>query len=181
VRLVTIKGTTMYYFSCPSCGSNANFFHVKDNGSDSTGCLIFLFGGFLPALIYSQSVSAHGRVQCGACGHTFQKPGLPSSPAARIVMWLWLVIPFSYLAAMGAAWAGIEDARFPGRWVIDSVAGMMQDNTFAFAAGYVFLVAGLTLLALGIGAVSNARYRRSIRRQYDAEPTPFGTDPLSDE
>ena len=169
----------MYYFSCPSCGSNANFYHVKDSGSDSTGCLILLLGGFLPALIYRDSVT--NRIQCAACGHKFHKPGLPSSPAARIVMWLWLVIPFSYLAAMGAAWAGIEDARFPGRWVIDSVAGMMQDNSFAFAVGYVFLIVGLTVVALAIGVISNIRYRRSIRRQYDAEPTPFGTDPLSDE
>ena len=170
----------MYYFSCPSCGSNGDFFRGGDDYSESTGCAIFMFGGLLPALIYRDSVT--GRIRCGACGHKFRQPGLPSSPAARIAMWMWLLIPASFMGGMLASWAGLQQSDFPGKAsVIDGVAGLMRANTFAFAVTFVLMVAGLTVLALAIGVVSNIRYHKAIRRQYDTEPTPFGTGVHLDE
>lgn len=57
--------------SCPRCRFSASF-HPVEMQEDSTGCLMFMLGGFLPYLLYNSS--RQGRVQCAKCGFIFRVP-----------------------------------------------------------------------------------------------------------
>ncbi len=80
-----------YYFKCPECDYDESFFSPKEDTS-GVGCLLFLLGGFLPALIYSDATCR--RIQCAKCGYIFRQPALPRTALSSLVLWIVLVILF---------------------------------------------------------------------------------------
>lgn len=60
-----------YQITCPNCRRSGLFTEPHEQRSD-LGCLLFVFGGFLPWLLYSASRS--GRVQCMFCHYLFREP-----------------------------------------------------------------------------------------------------------
>ena len=86
-----------YYFNCPRCKSYAAF-HEPTEDTGSTGCLLFLLGGFIPFLIFSRSRAR--RVLCGACNHIFAQPALPSTSVAKnfkVGDWFCVIICFGII------------------------------------------------------------------------------------
>src|SRR6266511_3295106 len=74
-----------YYFRCPNCGNDEEFVRPSEETSN-LGCALFVFGGFIPYLLFA----GHnlGRVQCSNCAHIFRQPPLPSSPLATFAGWI---------------------------------------------------------------------------------------------
>ena len=56
---------------CPKCGTNFGF-KPAEIESNNTGCLIFLFGGFLPYLLFNSN--RENMVVCTRCGYVFSPP-----------------------------------------------------------------------------------------------------------
>lgn len=64
------------YPTCPRCGYEDYFVPAEEEPDGGTGCLIFLFGGFIPYLLYSGG--RNNRIQCGSCGYIFKRPAFQS-------------------------------------------------------------------------------------------------------
>src|SRR2546430_134463 len=79
------------YYSpvCPRCGSTSGF-HSIEIGSDSTGCLMLMFGGFIPYLLYDSS--RRDKIECESCRFVFR-------PIKRLTKWDFIFV-FLILAAI---------------------------------------------------------------------------------
>ena len=80
-----VAATMNYYFKCPNCGSDERFVRPSEQSS-SLGCLLFLFGGFIPALLFADY--RWRRVQCLKCTHIFRQPPLPGTPLSHFAAWI---------------------------------------------------------------------------------------------
>jgi hypothetical protein len=74
------------YPTCPRCGYEDYFVPAVEEPDGGTGCLIFLFGGFIPYLFYSGTRT--NRVQCGSCGYIFKRQMTRSSAMLVLVLTL---------------------------------------------------------------------------------------------
>lgn len=157
-----------YYFSCPQCGHNGEFYRVQRQGDD-LGCLIFLLGGWLLTLLYLNRMSQE-QVQCGSCGYIFRKPELPASPTAK---WLTAVIglaiagfiAFLILLMVPEATTFVES---------DPAAGALSEAVAQNpgAALLAFIPTCLLICAVSFTGmlIANRRYHRELGDEYRITP-----------
>jgi hypothetical protein len=62
---------------CRRCGSTSGF-HPVEIGDNDTGCLMLMFGGLIPFLIYDSS--RRDKIECESCGLIF-------CPVKRFTLW----------------------------------------------------------------------------------------------
>jgi hypothetical protein len=60
--------------TCTKCGSTGRF-RPADVEENNSGCLIFMFGGLLPYLLFRSS--QRGKVICDRCHYVFTPPSQP--------------------------------------------------------------------------------------------------------
>lgn len=164
-------GIMRHYFQCPKCQNDAEF--VKPSEEDSgLGCLLFLFGGFIPALLFAGH--KHGRVQCQKCAHIFPQPALPSSPLAKFAGWILALslIP----AACSLFFFMIVDFAnlLPALPVISTLeeAVRAQPRVAAYLFGVLFVL--IVIPCIVVACLSNARFRKELAKSYHLDPVSCG-------
>lgn len=159
-----------YYFKCPKCKSNDKFMAPSED-SGGLGCLLFLLGGLLPALIYSSSVSH--RVQCGNCGHIFRPPPLPNSPVSKLATWIFIVLItfvfFGFLMIMEPGFASIV----PKYSWLAGFEEVIAEHAYIFAFGLVALALILIITIVFTSTISNSKFRRNLLKEYRTDIEEF--------
>ena len=156
-----------YYFTCKQCGANEEFYLVEgaDEGSEATGCLIFLTGGLIPYMLYSGNAGPSGpRVLCGNCGHLFPQPGRPISPLSkRIAFWWIMFLAFGpvLLAVLGFLnlWPPLNGVLYD---VFLYLVGLIEAYPFFMLP----LLLAPPLISVVVYANANANYWQSLKSQY---------------
>lgn len=160
-----------YYFKCPQCGHDEEFYNVSNESSTVHGCLILLLGGILPALVFSD-YGAH-RAQCANCRHVFRRPPLPQSRVSALAKWMLVIL-------LGAAGFALYLEAFP-RGSVDvpilSLVTFMENLVLAHprAAGLaLFMTAALFVsFCLLVSAISNHVLRKKLRETYAFHPPKY--------
>ncbi len=156
-----------YYFRCPKCGSDEQFVKPSEESSD-LGCALFLFGGFIPALLYANH--RHGRIQCTSCAHIFRQPPIPSSPLATFAGWtLALTIIPSVIAVFFFSFPDLA-SLLPSIPVISTIedAVTTQPRVAAYLLALLFV---LIVFPCWVAAcASNAKFRKQLSTEYHLKP-----------
>lgn len=159
-----------YYFRCPKCQSDSEF--VKPSEEDSgLGCLLFLFGGFIPALLFAGH--KQGRIQCRKCTHIFPQPSRPSSPLAKFAGW---ILALSLIPAVTSIFFfKIVDfaSLLPVLPVISTIEEAVKDQprVAAYLFGVLFVL--IVIPCIVVACVSNARFRKQLAKTYQTHPPSF--------
>jgi hypothetical protein len=159
-----------YYFQCPKCQSDSEF--VKPSEEDSgLGCLLFIFGGFIPALLFAGH--KHGRIQCRKCTHIFPQPSLPSSPLAKFAGW---ILALSLIPAVTSIFffnIGDFASLLPVLPVISIIEEAVRDQprVAAYLLGVLFVL--IVIPCIVVACVSNARFRKHLANRYQVHPPAY--------
>ncbi len=165
----------MYYFECPACGRNRSFHRPAEEPS-STGCMILLVGGFLPALLHSQHYS--GRVQCADCGYIFRQPPLPSSPAASLAGWIALIVISAAVFVMLAVSIPEIAELLPTFWGVAFLEELIVQQSRVFALCFLIVPPLILATCLAAGCWSNHKHRQALSKRFHLKPM-ASHDPLA--
>jgi len=158
-----------YYFKCPLCRNDEHF--KKPSEESSLGCALFVFGGLLPALVYADSMAR--RVQCGKCAHIFRPPPLPVSPLSKMATWFGLIIAVFLLAAVLLTVFSDTTALIPTHPLLEETERLVSEHPRVVALTLVPLPVLLLIVALITSFLSNLRFRRQFRQEYETRPSDF--------
>jgi hypothetical protein len=151
-----------YYFSCPSCGNQLDFYGLDVRGDGGVGCLIFFLGGFIPYLIFAGA--NRRKVQCGLCRTIFQQPALPvgSWHNRVVVMWVLAVsVIVGWLVAVELAGRALQE--HPLVEAVNNVFVLLITDYFVHA---LWGVGGLLALSILVSCVSNVRHRNALSKEW---------------
>ncbi len=152
-----------YYFVCPRCGNDQGFAHPREQSS-GLGCLILLFGGLIPALLFADAIRQ--RVQCGQCGFIFRQPAPPRSSASRVAIWVILVVLVSAALTVILAMNPELTSGIPEVSALLTVEAFIAEYPRAVTLTLIPMLALLLLSLLVVSWVSNVRLRRNMRRTH---------------
>jgi rubredoxin len=156
-----------YYFQCPNCGSDKQFIRPSEEAS-GLGCLLFLFGGFIPALLFADYT--HRRVQCQSCGHIFRQPPIPSSPVAKLAGWLLAFI----IISGGIAILLFSFPDLAALLLSIPFVATIEEAIIAQPRVAAYLLALLLVLIVvscwTAACVSNARFRKRLSDKFHLKP-----------
>jgi len=160
-----------YYFKCPQCGSNESFTATEQEPVRTT-LPVFLFGGFLPHLLYRADLK-FGRVQCARCGYIFRQPPLPASAVCvftRVVVGIVLAcVALTVLAvALPEVTAAVPNGR-AWKWFESVIAA----NPKAVIIGFVPMICLLVIASLIASLLGNRVARKRLRHEYETRPKPY--------
>ena len=158
-----------YYFDCPSCGNDQEFYRTREAPSGGTGCLILLLGGILPALLFCGY--KFRRIQCAKCGYIFRQPPIPYSPIARTAISIGILIPvISILVGYAiTAFPSLKEI-IPGSKFFTWFEIILKEHT-AFAASIIFTYIILTIFfSILTAVIDNFTYHRPMRRDIPYKP-----------
>ena len=158
-----------YYFKCPRCKSDDCFKQVSER-SNGTGCALFIFGGFIPALIYGASRA--GRIQCSNCNHIFRQPALPQSSISLLSVSIFstMLISISIMALfyftpeLSYGISNIEPLKI--------LEDFIKNNAMGTAIGMIIMLAGILILITFASGISNYRFRKDFKSKYLVSPEP---------
>lgn len=158
-----------YYFACPSCRSNRAFTVPREETNSSTGLLMFLVGGFLPYILYSNNQT--GRIQCRDCGYIFRQPQLPNSPMSKFAAWIMFVLvaglaATTFMVAVPNLYQGILDYTF-----VDVFVQFVTDHPAPVALGMLATFLTLFVFCTVVHIIANRRERERVAATYATDPT----------
>jgi uncharacterized BrkB/YihY/UPF0761 family membrane protein len=156
-----------YYFTCPNCGSDKEF-AVPSENSLGLGCLLFIFGGLIPAILYADA--RRRRVVCTSCHHIFRQPSLPRTPVSILATWIIgvlllagilvvLLLLFPELAILVPQHRWIEAAH--DLFMLNSRGALL-----VMVATFV-LLAAISFIA---SVVSNVKAHKKLRETHEIRP-----------
>ena len=148
-----------YYFKCPSCNNDTSFENVRENTSN-TGCLLYLFGGFIPLLIWGRS--QRQKIMCSNCKLIFQKPPLPTSKLASFSMYILLIIIFSVTLTVYCALTKETPYYLFNNIDLHIVNELIVENVEAISIGSLTLLLSLILFCILTCFISNYKYRKKL-------------------
>jgi len=152
-----------YYFACPRCGNDERFAHPREQSS-GLGCLILLFGGLIPALLFADAI--RHRVQCVQCGFIFRQPALPRSSASRVAIYVILVVlSFAALTIILAMDPELTSG-IPEVSALLTVEAFIAEYPRAVTLTLIPMLALLLLSLLVVSWVSNVRLRMDMRKTH---------------
>ena len=162
-----------YYFNCPHCGNNTDFVKPTERDS-STGCLLLLFGGFIPFLLFSSL--AGKRIQCGRCKTLFAQPGFPANRSALLLGALaGTLICVLFASVFFFALPGLAQL-LPEVTSLSFVEEALQRRP-RVALFLILTIATLSILPLWMAAAIITRNtRKEIKKSYSWD-VPFPRDP----
>lgn len=159
-----------YYFKCPKCKSDERFSSPSENNSD-LGCVLFIFGGFIPALIYADAVSR--RVQCRKCGFIFRKPPFPRTSVSRLAAWVIVIVMlFTFITYFLITFPDLF-LLIPEHESISVIEALVVKNPKAVAIGFIGMMFALLVVAFATSWASNLKARSMLKKEYYTNPTPY--------
>jgi len=159
-----------YYFNCPKC-SNNEAFSMPSESSSGLGCLLFLLGGILPALLYSNATAR--RVQCMNCGHIFRQPPLPRSPVSVLAMWIFFIIAIFVVLSFFMVIIPDLSSIIPKWSFLVSIEDFIKEYPRIFAFCSMAMTATLLLVSLLASFYSNFKFRNEFREHYITTPPAY--------
>lgn len=137
------------------------------------GCLIFLLGGFLAAILFEGGRLR--RIQCRRCGHIFRQPSVPKSPVERFACsMISVLLVLGCVAALVFQFPEIGAAlpEIPFGTALEK-AVLEQPRVAAYLLAFLFLV--LPSFSLIIAMVASVRSRKRLAKDYELRvpPAPF--------
>lgn len=156
-----------YYFKCPGCGSDDEFSRLEEE-SNSFGFLIFVIGGFLPALLYADS--RRHRVQCLKCGYIFRRPPLPRTTLSKFATWIiWIIIFFSCCTFLMILFPEIN-SMIPESQTLKEIETFISTNPIAILFGLLPMVPVILIMCLIGSWFSNHAAHRKFRNEFKTTP-----------
>jgi rubredoxin len=156
-----------YYFKCQNCGSKDEFTLPEEERS-KMGCLLFLFGGFIPALLYASY--SRQRVQCSKCGYIFRQPPLPRTPLSVLATWvIGVVLVFLVATTLGIAFPEMASI-IPDSPLLSKAEKIISDNPRVFVIGLLPMLLLILVICTGASWVSNYRAHKEMRRHFETRP-----------
>jgi hypothetical protein len=156
-----------YYFSCPNCRSDDEF-TLPEEESSGTGWLLFLLGGFIPALLYAGHF--HRRVRCSKCGYIFQQPPLPRTSLSVLATWI-IGIEFLFLVVTILAIAFPEMVSLiPDSQLLSGAEKIISDNPRAFLIGLLPMLLVILLTCTVASWASNCKAHKEMRNHFETRP-----------
>ena len=165
-----------YYFQCPHCRQNDEFYAVDDD-DEGLGCAMLFFGGLLPFAIYqSRRV---GRVQCAQCRFIFRQPPIGYAPLALVAGFLLVLIVAVPVFLFCVQDLSDIDSLFPASGWIIPIEQIVRDHARAtvYSVGGVLAITFVTLLGVAIG--SNRAKRNSMSATFRLHPGPSKPAPAT--
>jgi hypothetical protein len=143
-------------------------FTLPQEESSGLGWLLFLFGGFLPALLYASHTRQ--RVQCAKCGYIFRQPALPKTSLSVLATWI-IGVEFLFLAVTILAIVLPElTSWIPDSQLLSGAERVISDNPRAFLVGLLPMLL-VTLLTCTIAFwASNHKAHRELRNHFETRP-----------
>jgi len=156
-----------YFCRCPKCGENVRLSTMEVTHRPSVLSQLFLlvFGGLIVFLIGSLEHKER-RVVCLRCGHSFDRPGLPTSGVtwAGYCIWWALILGVVLGVFAGGYSTWLEGTRL---WTyIGPVSEFIAAHPTAFAVGLVFVAFALILIGFGMVTIGTRRQHAKLREQY---------------
>ncbi|MGE9294670.1 MAG: hypothetical protein ACQKBV_00065 [Puniceicoccales bacterium] len=165
----TQSNSKAYYFHCPGCGQNRQFFRAKLQRDGSMEGVVLIFGGIMSSLMLLADRSKP-RVGCPECGHVFRRPAIPATLAsglAAIVFTTIILVPLIVL--LFTLVPGFLDRQISND-VIASCYEFMMENSAAFFIG-VLAVFAIQLIIVTVGyVIARIGQARTIKRTYATKP-----------
>ncbi len=155
-----------YYFNCPQCGQDEQFTSpVEESG---LGCALLFFGGFIPALLYSDA--RFHRVQCEQCGYMFRQPTLPKTGVAKLAV----AILLTQVLAAGIAVTMLcnpDLARMvPQPVFLEDLRLMASPNANAYVVLAMVTSVTIVVICLLASACSSMAYRLRLSKECELKP-----------
>jgi hypothetical protein len=163
----------MYYFSCPSCKNNSQFYKLRRESKRSNASLgILLTGGVLASLLFLRYENRK-QIQCAQCKFTFYQPPIGRSPVATAAMILLYCMLISIL--IGVTVEAIQKGYWKAsNWrYIETVQDYVSLHPIAFGVGSIACFVMVTLLSILMCLIANFRHGRRIRAEYESRPTEY--------
>ncbi len=156
-----------YYFSCPNCRSDDEFV-LPQEASSGIGCLLFLFGGFIPALLYADHI--HQRVQCSKCGYIFRQPPLPRTSLSALATWIIGVIFVFLVVTILAVVFPEMVSLIPDSRLLSGAERIISDHPRAVLIGLVPMLLLIVLICTAASWAANHRAHREMRNHFETRP-----------
>lgn len=150
-----------YYFKCPSCGNDHSFRKVHENSSD-TGCLMLMFGGIIPFLIWNSSQSH--KIICTKCDLIFRQPTPPVSQLASFATTVLMIIILSILFSILSIFLADTTYDLTNALHLSYIAQIVSENSKAVSIGISALLVLLIPFCFISYIVSNYLHRRKLRK-----------------
>ena len=136
--------------------------------STGVGCLLLLFGGIFPALLYAEARSH--RVQCDGCGYIFRQPNLPKTGVAKLATAILLVIIAAAATALVLiCWPSLA-ADVPQPQMIQDLVLLMADQTGVFVVLVAATSVAIFFICLFAAAASSFAQRRRLSKEFEIRP-----------
>jgi hypothetical protein len=156
-----------YYFSCPDCGNDETFITPKES-ANSLGFILFIFGGFIPYLLYADSTNS--RIQCPKCKLIFRQPPLPRTSLSRFSTWLICIIFIFVITFFVLRFLDGSNSIISESTAIDITESFIIENSRVLSL-VIPAIFGLILLYCIIGSfVSNWRAHRELKKKFKTKP-----------
>lgn len=156
-----------YYFKCPNCGSDDEF-SVPREESSGLGLLFFLWGDFIPMLLYADA--AYHRVQCAECGYIFRQPPLPRTTLSKLTTWIiGIIVLFSIFTMFIIGVPQVADLlpQFPA---LTEMELLISENPRAIIFGLFPMIAAIFALSIFVSWISNRAAHRKLRKEFETKP-----------
>ena len=158
-----------YYFKCPRCKSDDSFKQVSER-SNGTGCALFIFGGFIPALIYGASRA--GRIQCSNCNHIFRQPSLPQFSISLLSVSIFSTMLISISIMILFYFVPDLFREVPNLKPLKILEDFIRSNPMGTAIGMIIMLLGILVLITFASGISNYRFRKDFKSKYLVSPEP---------
>lgn len=156
-----------YYFKCPRCGRDDGF-TLPAEQSSGLGCLLLLFGGVIPALLYSDAQSH--RVQCDSCGYIFRQPALPKTGVAKLATAILLVYIVAVIAALFLVCSPETADLLPRPRFVQDIVLVLSGHTEAFMLLVGATAVATLCLCFLASATSSIAQRRRLSKECELRP-----------
>jgi len=159
-----------YYFKCPNCKNDEQFTEPSED-STGLGCLLLVFGGFIPALLYADAT--RHRVQCARCGYIFRQPPLPRTSVSILATWvIGIQLLFILLTFFLVLFPDLT-ALIPDLPLISAIETIIVNHPKAIAFGLAPIFPIVLVVALFASWSSNRRAHKLLKTKFETEPKPF--------
>jgi hypothetical protein len=159
-----------YYFQCPGCGNDDEFFLLEEQSAGLTYGLLLL-GDVLAALLYADATRC--RVQCAHCRYIFRRPSLPRTSLSTLATWIiGIIVAFGVLTVLLIGAPELANL-LPSSPTLQAAERFISENPKAVLFGLLPMIAALLLVSLVASWASNHAAHANLRKQFQTKPKPY--------
>ena len=155
-----------YYFKCPKCKSNEEFKTIKERSD--VGGLIFIFGGFIPALLYGDYTTR--RIQCAHCGLIFRQPNFPRTSLSRLAVWNINLIVLFLIFIMFFIYVPELNVLIPDIKILGELEIFINSHSKLIAFFIPLMLVFIILFCMIASFLSNFKANQELKQKFRTKP-----------